>query len=96
MSEKETLEKVDLEKEKLKKEPSEILEKKKTKKKRCTFCNKRLGMIHFDCECGGNFCSIHRYTHTHNCKSIGVKHEKNKNIINNNNPIIQFQKFTKV
>lgn len=70
--------------------------KKKVKKNKCSFCKKKLGMIYFDCECGGKFCSIHRYTHTHNCKCITEKKEKNIKSITDNNPTIQFQKFTKV
>lgn len=77
----------------LKEKPSD---KKKVKKNKCSFCKKKLGMIYFDCECGGKFCSIHRYTHTHNCKCISEKKEKNIKSITDNNPTIQFQKFTKV
>ena len=46
-------------------------------KTRCTFCNKKTGLINYSCN-GGTFCQIHRYTHTHNCKCINDKKEKQK------------------
>ena len=46
-----------------------------TKKIKCTFCNKKIGLINFHCKCQGIFCSLHRYTHSHNCP---CKEEKKK------------------
>ncbi|RRT62756.1 hypothetical protein B296_00043224 [Ensete ventricosum] len=34
---------------------------------RCSFCNKRVGLMGFKCRCGEVFCSIHRYSDKHNC-----------------------------
>lgn len=34
---------------------------------RCSFCNKRVGLMGFTCRCGEVFCSIHRYSDEHNC-----------------------------
>ena len=45
----------------------EIADKKKKKKNRCSFCNKKYGMISFSCECKGTFCVACRSAHTHNC-----------------------------
>ena len=37
-------------------------------KNRCDICNKKYGLIPFECKCGGKFCTKHRYTDSHNCK----------------------------
>lgn len=37
-------------------------------KKRCYFCEKKVGVItSFDCKCGHYFCSKHRLPETHHC-----------------------------
>lgn len=36
--------------------------------KRCTFCNKKLGVMPFKCRCNELFCLEHRYPESHNCK----------------------------
>jgi len=47
----------------------------KKKKVRCNVCNKKLGLLGFDCRCGHMFCSNHRHPDTHVCpvdyKQIG-------------------------
>lgn len=68
----------------------------KTKKFKCSFCNKKLTMIRFDCKCGGTFCSVHRYTHTHNCQYNSKNIELNKEKINQNNPKIEKDKLEKI
>ena len=65
-------------------------------KTRCTFCNKKTGLINYSCECGGTFCQIHRYTHTHNCKCINDKKEKTKEIIKKDNPKMKSSTLEKV
>ena len=40
----------------------------KLKNNRCQICNKRYGLIPFECNCGGKFCTQHRYTDSHNCE----------------------------
>ena len=47
-------------------------------KERCSFCNKKLNLISFSCKCEGKFCDKHRYTHTHNCKSLQKKIDESK------------------
>ncbi|KAK9743167.1 hypothetical protein RND81_03G221600 [Saponaria officinalis] len=37
------------------------------KKKRCGTCNKRVGLIGFECKCGGMYCGSHRYPEMHSC-----------------------------
>ena len=57
-----------------------------SKKARCTFCRKKLGLINYQCKCMGVFCSLHRYTHSHNCTYIEKKKEDSKNKIKEQNP----------
>jgi len=67
---------------------------KKHKKNRCAVCKKKLGLTGFDCRCGGQFCSIHRYSDKHNCtfdyKALGEKE------ISGNNPVVRAQKVAKI
>lgn len=67
---------------------------KKNKKNRCATCRKKLGLTGFDCRCGGQFCSIHRYSDKHNCsfdyKALGEKE------ISGNNPVVMAQKVAKI
>lgn len=37
------------------------------KKDKCNKCNKKLGLIPFNCKCGKFFCSSHRYSFSHDC-----------------------------
>jgi len=69
-----------------------VKESGKKKKLRCSFCNKKLGLITFTCDCDGLFCSNHRYTHTHNCILKKEIHKKNKENIIVNNPKVDFKK----
>ena len=64
------------------------------KKIKCTFCKKKCSMIHFDCMCGGVFCIKHRYTHTHNCKSMNEKKETSKVHLEKMNPKADSVKMT--
>tara|TARA_B100000902_G_C27221115_1_gene869722 strand:+ start:215 stop:451 length:237 start_codon:yes stop_codon:yes gene_type:complete len=75
---------------------SEVKKVKKVKKARCSFCNKKIGLISFPCDCGGIFCQIHRYTHMHECKRVSDKKEKNKENIIVNNPKVDFKKMEKI
>jgi hypothetical protein len=62
------------------------VEQKKSKNlnKRCNFsaCNKKLGLMSFDCKCGYKFCGIHKYNDSHNCsydhKNDDLKQLENK------------------
>ena len=46
---------------------------------KCSFCNKKLGLIYFNCQCNGTFCNKHRYTHSHQCVLLNRKQQENKN-----------------
>lgn len=35
--------------------------------KRCTSCQKRVGLTGFNCRCGNLFCAVHRYSDKHDC-----------------------------
>ncbi|KAJ6671978.1 FINGER PROTEIN putative-RELATED [Salix viminalis] len=36
-------------------------------KNRCECCNKKVGLMGFNCRCGKNFCRAHRYPKDHSC-----------------------------
>ncbi|XP_026878570.2 AN1-type zinc finger protein 4 [Electrophorus electricus] len=68
--------------------------KKKTSK-HCFLCGKKTGLAtSYDCRCGNNFCSMHRYAETHDCsydyKSTG------RRFLQESNPIISGQKLPKI
>lgn len=42
--------------------------KKKSKRKRCHHCKKRVGLTGFECRCTFVFCDTHRYADVHNCE----------------------------
>tara|TARA_Y100000287_G_C13952079_1_gene224617 strand:- start:129 stop:350 length:222 start_codon:yes stop_codon:yes gene_type:complete len=41
--------------------------KPKTKKNRCPVCNKKMGLMPFECKCGKLFCIKHKDPEAHNC-----------------------------
>jgi len=67
---------------------------KKAKKHKCHTCKKKLGLTGFSCRCGGQFCSLHRYSDKHECnfdyKAMGEKE------ISTNNPMVVAQKISKI
>lgn len=63
-------------------------------KNRCHLCNKKVGLLGFECKCGGNYCSSHRYNTDHNCTFDYKLAEKNKLI--QSNPKIIAKKLTKI
>ena len=40
---------------------------KMSEKIRCFTCNKKLGLLGFNCRCGGAYCSVHRADVEHKC-----------------------------
>ena len=52
-------------------------------KNRCHTCNKKVGLLGFECKCGGNYCSLHRFNNDHNCtfdfKSVEIQKLKDAN-----------------
>ncbi|XP_060781774.1 AN1-type zinc finger protein 4 isoform X2 [Neoarius graeffei] len=71
------------------------LSSKKKSSKHCFLCGKKTGLAtSYECRCGNNFCSTHRYAETHNCtydyKSTG------RRFLQKSNPIISAPKLPKI
>jgi predicted nucleic acid binding AN1-type Zn finger protein len=66
------------------------------KKTKCSFCKKKTGLINFPCECGGVFCTKHRYSHSHDCSKLNEKKIKGKENIENLNPKTETAKVEKI
>jgi predicted nucleic acid binding AN1-type Zn finger protein len=62
------------------------------KKTRCTFCNKKTGLISFTCDCGGVLCSAHLNAHSHDCCLLLEKKDERQKQLTENNPRIDFKK----
>lgn len=74
--------------------PSEDDKGKKPKKNRCMECRKKVGLTGFVCHCGKLFCSLHRYSDTHDC-TFDFK-EKGQEEIRKNNPVVKAEKVQKI
>ncbi|CAF0769997.1 unnamed protein product [Rotaria sp. Silwood1] len=68
----------------------------KKKRNRCSWetCNKKLGLTGFNCRCGGQFCSLHRYANEHNC-TFDYK-EYGQNEIRKNMPVVQGERVQRI
>jgi len=68
----------------------------KKKRNRCSWetCNKKLGLTGFDCRCGGQFCSLHRYANEHNCTFDYKEHGQNE--IRKNMPVVQAERVRRI
>ncbi|XP_010620795.1 AN1-type zinc finger protein 4 isoform X2 [Fukomys damarensis] len=69
--------------------------KKKTTAKHCFLCGKKTGLAtSYECRCGNNFCSSHRYAETHGCtydyKSAG------RRFLQEANPVVKAPKLPKI
>ncbi|XP_062084004.1 zinc finger A20 and AN1 domain-containing stress-associated protein 8 [Humulus lupulus] len=62
--------------------------------KRCTSCNKRVGLTGFNCRCGNLFCAVHRYSDKHNCPYD--YRTAAQNAIANANPTVKAEKLDKI
>jgi predicted nucleic acid binding AN1-type Zn finger protein len=62
--------------------------------KRCTTCNKRVGLTGFDCRCGQLFCAVHRYSEKHDC-SYDYR-TAGREAIAKANPVVKAQKLDKI
>ncbi|XP_050371559.1 zinc finger A20 and AN1 domain-containing stress-associated protein 8-like [Argentina anserina] len=62
--------------------------------KRCTSCNKRVGLTGFNCRCGDLFCAVHRYSDKHDCpydyRTAG------RDAIAKANPVVKAEKLDKI
>ena len=67
---------------------------KKNKKKRCDVCRKKVGLTGFDCRCGGHYCSLHRYSDTHECTFDYIEHGKEQ--IRKQNPVVDGDRVRRI
>ncbi|KAI0983920.1 hypothetical protein GJ496_009890 [Pomphorhynchus laevis] len=65
-----------------------------SKPNRCGMCKRKLGLTGFMCRCGGQFCSVHRYSDKHEC-SFDYK-EYGQRQIRKNNPVVSGEKISKI
>ena len=68
----------------------------KKKKTRCSFCNKKTGLVSFTCDCKGVFCAAHLNAHSHNCFLLSQKKDIKQKQVKENNPIINFKKVESI
>jgi len=54
---------------------------------RCFLCDKKFGLIGFDCECKHTYCKLHRYAESHHCTYNFAEAGKQK--LAKNNPLVQ-------
>jgi len=40
---------------------------------RCVICQKKVGILGFECKCSGTFCEKHRMMESHQCPTLLVK-----------------------
>jgi predicted nucleic acid binding AN1-type Zn finger protein len=48
----------------------------------------------FDCRCGGQFCSLHRYANEHDCTFDYKEHGQNE--IRKNMPLVQAERVRRI
>ena len=63
-------------------------------KNRCYSCNKKTGLLDFECKCGNSYCAGHRHPFDHNC-TYDFKSEEIKKI-RDSNPKIIAEKLIKI
>uniref|UniRef100_A0A0D9X878 AN1-type domain-containing protein n=1 Tax=Leersia perrieri TaxID=77586 RepID=A0A0D9X878_9ORYZ len=63
------------------------------KPNRCASCKKNVGLLGFECRCGGMFCSVHRYADKHACTHDFEKADREK--IAKENPLVVASKINK-
>jgi predicted nucleic acid binding AN1-type Zn finger protein len=66
----------------------------KKRKNRCNMCRKKLGLVPFDCKCGGSFCTVHRYTDEHKCTYNWKQEGKDK--LKEDNPQVVADKIIRI
>lgn len=63
-------------------------------KSRCTACGRKVGLMGFECWCGGVFCGAHRYFDRHGCgysyRGVG------SDDITQDNPVVKVDKVNKL
>lgn len=70
--------------------------KKKKSKNKCFFCKTKLSLVNFECnECMNIFCIKCRFPEEHECIGFQNKIDKEKQKLDENNPLINFKKVIK-
>ncbi|KAK4422752.1 Zinc finger A20 and AN1 domain-containing stress-associated protein 1 [Sesamum alatum] len=69
-------------------------EKKATVRNRCSSCNKKVGVMGFQCRCGSTFCGVHRYAEKHGC-TFDFKGQGREGIARAN-PVIKAEKIDRI
>jgi predicted nucleic acid binding AN1-type Zn finger protein len=72
------------------------IKKTEIKKNKCTSCKKKVGLLGFDCQCGGNFCASHRHADQHDCKSLIDIIKKDREILAKQNIKVIADKLEKI
>ncbi|KAL5221348.1 hypothetical protein ABZP36_026061 [Zizania latifolia] len=63
-------------------------------KSRCAACGRSVGLLGFECRCGGVFCGAHRYSDRHDC---GYDYRgAGRDAIARANPIVRADKVDKL
>jgi len=67
-----------------------------TKRNRCFVCNKKVGLLGFECKCNTNavFCSTHRYFNEHGC-TLNVK-ETYQELLKKQNQVVVAPKINQI
>mmetsp|Transcript_26912 Transcript_26912/g.43264 ORF Transcript_26912/g.43264 Transcript_26912/m.43264 type:complete len:464 (+) Transcript_26912:135-1526(+) len=68
--------------------------KKQQNKNRCFFCNRKVGILGFECRCMFTFCDKHRFPDAHNCKFDYKQQHKNK--LKKDNQALSREKISKI
>lgn len=61
---------------------------------KCDFCYKKLGLIKFNCKCGGFYCTTHRLSNVHGC-NYDFREEAKKQL-SQSLPKIKAEKIEKI
>ena len=62
-------------------------------KRRCAACGRKVGLMGFECRCGGVFCGEHRYSDRHDC---GYDYRgAGRDAISQANPVVRPDKVDK-
>ncbi len=70
---------------------------KKNNKNKCYFCKAKLSLVNFECnECNYKFCTKCRFPEEHKCIGLQNKIDKEKKLLDENNPVIDFKKVDKI
>eukprot|EP00210_Caulerpa_lentillifera_P009367 g8930.t1 len=60
----------------------------------CPVCKKKVGLLAFQCRCGGHFCEAHRYPEAHQCTFDHKAAARSK--LQDENPVVLSDKIDRV